>query len=163
MKIFVSYSSGGAVLARLIDMIFRGKHHDVFTVVNSIRAGDVWSDAIENNISNCDIFVVIITDGALHSSHVENEVLQAQREKKKIIPFFHRNVKVNDIKWGLNDFQDFKFTDMAELARSVTAFVFLHEKYYATTSSKYIQNKKYNSYSESPSKQTHPWPQAEPI
>ena len=43
---------------------------------------------IEENISNCDIFVVIVTDGALQSPYVEREVLQAQRDKKQLFHVF---------------------------------------------------------------------------
>ena len=72
-----------------------------------------------NNISNCDIFVVIVTDGALQSPHVEREVLQAQSEKKTIVPCFHKGVINSDIKWGLDKIQGVEFDDKYELARNI--------------------------------------------
>ena len=76
-----------------------------------LEAGDIWNNTITTNISNCDIFVVIVTDGALQSPHVEREVLQAQREKKKIIPCFLRGINPNKIKWGLEKIQGIEFTN----------------------------------------------------
>ena len=45
--------------------------------------------------------------------------MQAQREKKIIIPCFHKNVRVDDIKWGLNKIQGIEFSDKYELAREL--------------------------------------------
>lgn len=120
MKIFVSYSRRDAGdFAELIQRYFERSKYDVFTAVNNIQVGDVWSTDIESNISKCDIFVIIVTYGALQSVHVENEILQVQREKKKIIPCFHRDVRRDDIKWGLEKIQGIEFTDKYGLARSL--------------------------------------------
>jgi hypothetical protein len=124
MKIFVSYSRRDAGdFAEQIQSLFAGfehyEHYEVFTDVNSIKARDMWSDTIEDNISSCDIFVVIVTNGALQSPHVETEILQAQKEKKRIIPCFHRSVRNNNIKWALNKIQGVEFEDKFELARNL--------------------------------------------
>ena len=47
---------------------------------------------------------------------VENEVLQVQKEYKKIIPCFHRTLRDNEIKWGLNKIQGIKFSNEYDLA-----------------------------------------------
>jgi tetratricopeptide (TPR) repeat protein len=121
MKIFVSYSRRDAGdFAEQIQRHFASfGHYEVFTDVNSIKAGDIWTNTIEDNISSCDIFVVIVTNGALQSPHVETEISQARRDKKKIIPCFHRSVRNNDIKWGLNKIQGVEFEDKFELARNL--------------------------------------------
>jgi hypothetical protein len=121
VKIFVSYSrtDAGELAEQTQRRFYDSEQYDVFTDVNSIKVGDVWSNTIENNISNCDVFVVIVTHGALQSPHVENEVLQAQREKKRIIPCFHRSVIHSEIKWGLNKIQGVEFEDKYELARNL--------------------------------------------
>ena len=122
MKIFVSYSRKDAGdFAHQIQRYFTGFKYDIFTDTDNINLGDVWDTTIENNISSCDIFVVIVTYGALQSPHVENEVLQAQREKKKIIPCIHRTITDNSIKWGLNKIQGIEFDDKFELARNLYA------------------------------------------
>ena len=120
MKIFVSYSRRDAGdFANQIQRHLSSFKYDIFTDVDSIRAGEIWSNTIKTNISNCDIFVVIVTYGALHSPHVEREVLQAQKEKKTIIPCFHRSVIDSDIKWGLDKIQGVEFDDKYELARNL--------------------------------------------
>ncbi len=120
MKIFVSYSRRDAGdFANQINRNLSIFKHDIFTDVDDIKAGEIWSNTIEENISNCDIFVVIVTHGALQSPHVENEILQAQRENKKIIPCFFRDIHPNIIKWGLEKIQGVEFSDKYELARDL--------------------------------------------
>jgi len=64
MKIFVSYSRRDAGdFAEQIQIHFSSFEYDVFTDEKSISIGDIWSKSIENNISNCDVFVVIVTYG----------------------------------------------------------------------------------------------------
>jgi TIR domain len=124
VKIFVSYSRRDAGdFANQIQRHFSSFNYDIFTDVDDIRAGEIWIDTIETNISNCDIFVVIVTDGALHSPHVANEVLQAQGEKKTIIPCFHRSIRDSDIKWGLEKIQGVEFDDKYELTRSLYSMI----------------------------------------
>jgi tetratricopeptide (TPR) repeat protein len=119
LKIFVSYSRTDA--GDFAGQIYQGlkDEHDVFTDVNNIQAGDIWSNVIGRNISSCDVFVPIITHAALRSPHVEQEVLQAQRENKKIIPCFHRYVSKNQIKWNLSRFQGVEFDNKYDLARDL--------------------------------------------
>jgi hypothetical protein len=119
VKIFVSYSRRDAGdFAEQIDEHLRDQH-DIFTDVNDIQIGSVWSNVIENNISNCDLFVAIITHAALLSPEVEKEVLRAQRENKIIIPCFHRDVSKNEIKWNLDKFQGIEFEERYELVRKL--------------------------------------------
>lgn len=56
-------------------------------------------------------FGVLVTHGSLNSPHVEKEVLQAQSENKKIIPYFYRPAKLRLVKWGLNDIEGVEFND----------------------------------------------------
>ncbi len=120
MKIFISYSRRDAGdFANQVHRHLSSFKHDIFTDINNIKAGNNWSNVIEENISNCDIFVVIVTNGALQSSHVEREVLQAQKENKAIIPCFHRSIIDSYIKWGLEKIQGVEFFDKFELARNI--------------------------------------------
>lgn len=82
----MSYSRKDARdFAEHIYRFMRDKGYNFFIDVDSIRIGDPWASSIENNISECDIFIVILTPFSLTSSYVENEVLQAQRENKIIV------------------------------------------------------------------------------
>ena len=119
MKIFISYSRRDADYAQQIDEYFEGSGHNVFTDVKDIQMGVVWTSALETNISNCDVFVVIITHASLRSTEVEKEVRQAQREKKTIIPCIHRDVSYDEIKWDLKSIQGVEFQDKYELSRDL--------------------------------------------
>lgn len=129
MKIFVSYSRRDAGdFANQVDIYLSSFKYDIFTDINDIRGGDVWSDTIETNISNCDIFVIIVTYGALQSEHVEREVLQAQKENKKILPCLFRRINLNEIKWGLERIQGVEFSDKYELARDLYSKIYVETK-----------------------------------
>jgi tetratricopeptide (TPR) repeat protein len=120
VKIFVSYSRRDAGdFANQIQKHLSTFNYNIFTDVDSIPAGEIWSNTIEENISNCDIFVVIVTHGALQSPHVEKEVLQAQKEKKTIVPCFHSGARTRYMKWELNKIQGVEFTDEYQLARDL--------------------------------------------
>ena len=86
MKIFVSYSrqDAGDFAKHIRSYLTSRKSHnyDVFTDKDSIIVGKPWGPTIETNISNCDIFVVIITHASLESDYVEKEVLQAQKREE---------------------------------------------------------------------------------
>jgi hypothetical protein len=115
VKLFISYSREDAGdFANHICRYLRDKRHDVFIDVNNITIGDPWTDLIETNISNCDLFMVILTPFALTSQYIENEVLQAQKQNKKIIPCIHKYVDYNQIKWGLEKIQNIKFSNKVE-------------------------------------------------
>jgi tetratricopeptide (TPR) repeat protein len=124
VKIFVSYSRRDAGdFAEQIRRHLSTFNHTVFTDIKSINVGDIWNDSIEYNITNCNIFVVIITHGSLLSPHVEKEVLQAQREHKIIIPCLHRDVEKDEIKWNLHTIQGIEFEDRYELTRGISKFL----------------------------------------
>jgi hypothetical protein len=118
VKIFVSYSRRDAGdFANQIQRHLSTFEYHIFTDIDSIKAGEIWSKIIEKNISNCDIFVVIVTNGALQSLEVEGEVLEAQKKNKKIIPCIYRYIRKDKIKWGLEKFQGVEFDDKYQLAR----------------------------------------------
>ena len=98
MKIFVSYSrrDAGDFAQQIYEHL--KAEYDIFTDTFDIQVGDVWSNTIEANISDCDFFIIMITHAALRSKEVEKEVLQAQRENKTIIPCIHRDVSHGEIK-----------------------------------------------------------------
>ena len=116
MKIFLSYSRDDAGnFAKHVQRYLVNAGHDVFIDVNSIKIGEPWADSIEKNISECDIFVVILTPDSLGSNHVENEVLEAQRENKIIVPCIHEYVNYNELKWGLDKIQGIEFSNEYQL------------------------------------------------
>ena len=128
MKIFVSYSRRDARdFAEQISETLEDEH-DVFTDIDDIEAGDIWTNVIEDNISRCDVFLVILTFASLRSSEVEKEVLQAQKKSKKIIPCVDRGIDINQLKWDLGKFQGIEFSSKYELAREVYRKIQHHQQ-----------------------------------
>ena len=128
MKIFVSYSRRDARdFAEQISETLEDEH-DVFTDIDDIEAGDIWTSVIEDNISRCDVFIVILTFAALRSSEIEKEVLQAQKKNKKIIPCVDRGIDINQLKWDLGKFQGIEFSSKYELAREVYRKIQHHQQ-----------------------------------
>ena len=128
MKIFVSYSRRDARdFAEQISETLEDEH-DVFTDIDDIEAGDIWTSVIEDNISRCDVFIVILTFAALRSSEIEKEVLQAEKKSKKIIPCVDRGIEINQLKWDLGKFQGIEFSSKYELAREVYGKIQHHQQ-----------------------------------
>ena len=128
MKIFVSYSRRDARdFAEQISETLEDEH-DVFTDIDDIEAGDIWTSVIEDNISKCDVFIVILTFAALRSSEIEKEVLQAEKKSKKIIPCVDRGIEINQLKWDLGKFQGIEFSSKYELAREVYRKIQRHQQ-----------------------------------
>jgi len=128
VKIFVSYSRRDAGdFAEQISETLEDEH-DVFTDIDDIEAGDIWTNVIEDNISRCDVFIVILTFASLRSSEVEKEVLQAQKKNKKIIPCVDRGIDINQLKWDLGKFQGIEFSSKYELAREVYGKIQHHQQ-----------------------------------
>jgi TIR domain len=62
VKIFVSYARiDASETANTIHTYLKDSGHQVFIDTSDIRGGDEWWKTIQENISNCDIFVIIVT------------------------------------------------------------------------------------------------------
>jgi hypothetical protein len=123
VKIFISYAREDTDFAKYVHKYLRDKGHDVLIDVSSIRVGDPWASSIEKNISECDIFVVILTADSITSPNVEKEVLQAKKENKIIVPCITEDVEYSDIKWGLEEKQGIEFSDEFKLARKLSSMI----------------------------------------
>src|SRR3954451_10757057 len=95
LKIFISYSRKDArdFSKDLFEALSSFSEYEVFKDVNNIVPGDIWSNIIEENISKCNIFILIITRLSLKSSEVEKEFILAKNENKRIIPCIYSNIK----------------------------------------------------------------------
>jgi DNA-binding beta-propeller fold protein YncE len=119
VKAFVSYSRIDAKeTANVIhEYLTNYGHHEVFLDTTDIRGGDEWWNTIQNAISDCDIFIIIVTPSALYRSEVEKEVEIAKNLNKKIIPCIAKDyVDENEIKWGLNRYQGYYYESDSKLA-----------------------------------------------
>lgn len=85
----------------------------------SIQLGEIWNEKIRENITHRNNFIVIFTRGALISPKVKDEILQAIREKKRIIPCLHVGVTFDEIEWDIDARHGLKFENKHELVREL--------------------------------------------
>ena len=122
LKIFISYSqddySPGARHVR--NYISRHiQDSDVF-IDQSKPKGSKWRKENEEKLEASDIFIVILTHGALRSKEVRKEVAIAKQKKdRKIIPCKEDllDMEWKDIPWNLSEYDGVKFEDKEELGR----------------------------------------------
>ena len=73
-SIFISYArDDGSDFANHIKKYFEQKGHKIFLDIKSIDPGENWEDKIRNAISECDIFLIIVTPIALERREIEKE------------------------------------------------------------------------------------------
>ncbi len=92
--IFISYSSQDfekiyPVIAKLEDLGYK-----CWYAPRDIMPGEVYARAIVRGIKTCPIFLVAITENSTKSDMVLNEIEQAARYKKKLIPLFFNNLEL---------------------------------------------------------------------
>jgi hypothetical protein len=125
VKIFVSYSNiDGPDIADGISKLFSKPQYDVFISNINIRPGNLWEKEIQDNLENCDIFIIIVTRGVLNSKYVEEkEIPKAIELKKRIIPCRYYSIPITQLKWGLEQIQNIEFNDTPDLLRKLDAEV----------------------------------------
>jgi hypothetical protein len=74
VKIFISYSrlDASETAKTIHDYLTEIGHHEVFIDTSDIRGGDEWRNTIKNEISACDIFVLIVTRSSLRREEVKS-------------------------------------------------------------------------------------------
>jgi hypothetical protein len=121
VKIFISYSRlDASETAKAIHNYLTEIGHKVFLDTSNIHGGDEWWKKIQQNISDCDIFIIIVTQLALLRKEVEKEVELAKSLKKTIIPCIAKKyVRDKDLKWELDIYQSIKFEILDDLIQEI--------------------------------------------
>jgi hypothetical protein len=83
--VFISYSHEDAVYAHNLARTLEGLGFKVW-IDDRIDYGSVWPQVIEEKISTCDAFILIMTPHSYSSVWVQNELACAQGKKKPIFP-----------------------------------------------------------------------------
>lgn len=86
LRVFFSYTAADKAHAlKLRSLLSQRSNLRVFTT-DLLSAGENWEPRLRNEISECDIFVVLLSPSALESSWVLHELGAAWGLKKPIIP-----------------------------------------------------------------------------
>ena len=128
LKIFISYSQddyspGARHVRNYISKYIQNS--DVF-IDQSKPKGSKWKKEIEENLEASDIFVVILTHGALQSDEVSKEVeLAKKRKDRKIVPCKENLLEIGweDVPWNLSEYDGIEFEDKEELGRRLVTAI----------------------------------------
>ncbi len=83
--IFISYSHKDSEYAHQLAQTLRRQGLDVW-IDDRIDYGEHWPRVIQENLTNCRLFVVVMSTNAFNSMWVQNEVSFAQESNKPIFP-----------------------------------------------------------------------------
>lgn len=115
-KIFISYKREDESTARLLAKALEERGHDVWWDRNLI-AGDNFRNAIRNELTNCDVAVVIWTSKSVESDWVISEADFASKRRKLLpvrvgqdfeLPFGHGQIHAEDMTDWSGDPEDAK-------------------------------------------------------
>jgi hypothetical protein len=109
-KIFISYNYNDSPIAQKLSAILRSNGFKVFNLEESVYAGENIKEKINNLIEASSIFLVIISSSSLTSNWINNELSQALKLKKPIIPLRIDDSKIPD-KIQMIKYIDFKDND----------------------------------------------------
>ena len=93
--VFISYSSIDGDVAQKVWTYLRMRGLNPWIAPQCIPAGEPYARAIINGITKCRLMVVILSKASNSSDDVLNEIDQAHREKKVILPFIIDNTEMS--------------------------------------------------------------------
>src|SRR5262249_39777006 len=99
-RIFISYARADADFANQLVADLEIAGHDCWIDTRDIKAGEKWGDAIGEAIRDSYAFIPIITQAALESENVLDEIQVAKDNKREIIPFVWSEDLLNDLRFS---------------------------------------------------------------
>ena len=120
-KIFVSYARADLDAIKPVVQTLKTHGYDVWTDIQGIPGGARWLKHLEESITNCDIFMPMISTNFKASDWSNREILYALNLKKVIIPFF---IEDTDTPLAIADLQAIEFNrDMSQNIRLVMQYL----------------------------------------
>jgi hypothetical protein len=132
VKVFISYSriEASETAKTLHNYLSEYRHHEVFIDTSDIHGGDEWWNTIQNAISECDIFVIIVTRSALERKYIKEEIELAKKLKKRIIPCISKRYIRNVVlPVDLNKYQGIEYENLDQLIQEMGHMFESLEKY----------------------------------
>ena len=122
MKIFISYGRNDAkdFACHLYNSLTSTYDLNVFVDTEEIPKGKNWNDYIFKDIKSSNYFVLILTNGAINSSMVNEEVNYAKSlETLNIVPYKFHTLNWNKVRWNLSNINGNDFETKEDLVRKV--------------------------------------------
>ncbi len=86
-RVFVSYAREQSLaFVDYLEQMLKAHHIESWIDRTSLRGGEKWLAEIRRGIDKCDIFLLVLTPGAVESPWVSLEIKHALRRHKSIIP-----------------------------------------------------------------------------
>jgi hypothetical protein len=89
MKIFINYKKDAHPdhsFACFLESYLKRRGHQVFRDEGSILAGEEWVSRIFREIECCDVMISLVSNAALQSNWVLNEIDQAKKFNRRFVP-----------------------------------------------------------------------------
>src|SRR5258706_7151082 len=83
--IFISYSHKDNSYVRKLEKALQDEGFNIW-IDERINYGTKWPKVIQENLDNCDAFVVVVSENSFASDWVQHEVTRAQRKGKPFFP-----------------------------------------------------------------------------
>ena len=94
--VFISYSSKQAALADHICQYLETAGIPCWIAPRNIAAGSNYTADIPNAITQCEYFLLVMTEDAQNSHWIEKELVDAENKHKKLIPFIAQTFPMNE-------------------------------------------------------------------
>jgi TIR domain len=87
-RVFVSYSSADAAVARAVADACKAADTVVFLDECSLQPASDWYEALKANVADADVVFVLVSATALASRYVNQEIGMARQAGAKVVPLF---------------------------------------------------------------------------
>jgi TIR domain len=87
-RTFVSYSSADAEAAKAVADACAKAGAAVFLDQRSLQPASAWYDALQTNLTDADVVFVLVSEAALKSRYVNQEIGMARQAGTKVVPLF---------------------------------------------------------------------------
>lgn len=112
LRIFMSYTAADHVHAhKLRDLLSQRPNVRIFTT-EMLSAGEDWQSKLKDELSKCDVFVVLLSPNAVDSKWVLHELGAAWAIGKPIIPIVTLPEVFSKIPMRLSHLQFFEIKDL---------------------------------------------------
>jgi len=114
LRVFLSYTSSDKGNAQKLRNILSGQHDLRIFTSEMLSAGENWQSKLRDEISQCDVFIALLSPKSVESGWVLSELGAAWALEKKIVPVFTQPDVLSDIPVKLKDNQSFEFKSLED-------------------------------------------------
>lgn len=111
---FISYSRRDLNFAKKLYDALRQRRREAWVDLEGIEPSEEWLNKLYTAIDTSQVFVFVISDDSLRSSHCEDELRRALENNKKLIPILYREVDTAKVPPSIAKLQWISFLDESQ-------------------------------------------------